>query len=533
MLRRLALIPAAALVVFVGCSDDTDDTTGTGGSGGDATTSSGGMTSSSSSSGGMGGDPGDTTPPTVTITDDVADATATGDVTFTFTFSEDIGSSFTESDISVTGAPTGTFTAVDGTTATLVVSPAPGTAGTIELTVAAGTFEDASGNTNADQATAAQDYDVPPLTTVLFDMEGSPTLTGFGDIGSSIVTDPTDATNQVAQLDKPVTAPLWAGNTFSYCANFGTSVLPFAAGTTTITARVWSPDANIPIRLKVEDSTDPGISVETEAMVTTASTWETLTFDLSLEASGTAAINFGATYDKISIFPNFGTDGATAGAKTYYVDDITFVGAEFMKDCPAIPIDLRPDGGDAWIGWDGGNYTVFDVAAGGAQCGQAAAGASYIMPFQLPAIPNGGFTEANLQIYVIAVAGDGSLVNLHGDLYGLPFRSANDVTTNGLLQPVTMFHADTNVDATATLLADDFLTSATAPTAFLDTDMAGDAALVAYLNAQVANGAVAGDYVYLRISPDAPAPIGGGYNWVVGAAIDANAPADRPTLTVK
>ena len=34
----------------------------------------------------------DTTPPTVTITDDVA-GTADGDVTFTFTFSEDVGTS--------------------------------------------------------------------------------------------------------------------------------------------------------------------------------------------------------------------------------------------------------------------------------------------------------------------------------------------------------------------------------------------------------------------------------------------------------
>jgi len=343
MLRRLPLLPAAAFLLVMGCSDDSEDTTGTGGAGtgGDATTSTGGMATSTggmtTSTGGMGGDPGDTTPPTVAITDDASDAIATDAVTFTFTFSEDVGTSFAEADITLAGGGTASdFTVVDATTATIVVTPDRGTSGTMEVTVAAGTFEDAAGNTNTDAATAIQEYDVPPLTTVLFDMEGTPApgMEPFGNLAATPVVDPTDATNMVAQLDKPGNAELWAGNTFHYCPNFGISVLPFAVGTTTIRARVWSPDANVPIRLKVEDASAPTISVETEAMVTTAATWEWLTFDLSMEASGTAAINYANTYDKLSIFPNFGTDGATAGAKTYYVDDIEFVGLEFTATCP-------------------------------------------------------------------------------------------------------------------------------------------------------------------------------------------------------
>ncbi len=60
--------------------------------------------------------------------------------------------------------------------------------------------------------------------------------------------------------------------------------------------------------------------------------WEVLTFDFAQPAPGTAALNLGARYDKLSVFPNFGVTGAEAGAaKTYYVDDITFV--------PAIPVE--------------------------------------------------------------------------------------------------------------------------------------------------------------------------------------------------
>ena len=55
------------------------------------------------------------------------------------------------------------------------------------------------------------------------------------------------------------------------------------------------------------------ISVETEAVTTVADEWETLTFDFANEAAGTPAFDEANTYNRISIFFNFGTDGATAG----------------------------------------------------------------------------------------------------------------------------------------------------------------------------------------------------------------------------
>ncbi|MEZ4932339.1 MAG: T9SS type A sorting domain-containing protein [Saprospiraceae bacterium] len=149
-------------------------------------------------------------------------------------------------------------------------------------------------------------------------------LTDFGGNASSIVVDPTDATNTVGKAIKTAGAELWAGTTNG--GNGLATPIPFTDTDTKMSVRVWSPDANTPIRLKVENAADPTISVETEAVITMAGAWETLEFDFSNEASGTAALNVANIYNKVSIFFNFGTDGATAGEKTYYWDDVKFTG---------------------------------------------------------------------------------------------------------------------------------------------------------------------------------------------------------------
>jgi hypothetical protein len=74
--------------------------------------------------------------PTVTVTDDVA-GLAGGNILFTFTFSEGV-SGFTSGDIVVSNGTAGTFTAVNPTVYTLVVSPAAASSGTATVAVAAG-----------------------------------------------------------------------------------------------------------------------------------------------------------------------------------------------------------------------------------------------------------------------------------------------------------------------------------------------------------------------------------------------------------
>ncbi|MFT6280519.1 MAG: hypothetical protein ACJA0U_000639, partial [Salibacteraceae bacterium] len=93
------------------------------------------------------------------------------------------------------------------------------------------------------------------------------TMTDFGGNTATVITDPVNPPNLVSEVVKDATAQLWAGTTVSTPIGF-VNAIPFTASATTMSVLVWSPDAGIPIRLKVEDHTNATISVETETMTT-------------------------------------------------------------------------------------------------------------------------------------------------------------------------------------------------------------------------------------------------------------------------
>ena len=277
-----------------------------------------------------------TSAPVVTITKSAADTVATGPVTFSFSFNRDVGTSFTAEDITVTGGTKGAFNRISGTSATLVVTPTADAAGTMVVSVPAGGVVDSVGNANAAASTEQAFNTVIRTVLVNFSETPAPTLTGFGGSeDATVVNDPTDATNKVARVVKSATAEVWAGATVSICANQAVPTLPFTTTLTTLTARVWSPAAGVPVRMKVENASDPSKSVETEATTTAASTWQTLNFNFANPVAGTAAFNAATTYNKVSVFFNFGTGGAATGARTYFLDDLAFRGSSFTPACPA------------------------------------------------------------------------------------------------------------------------------------------------------------------------------------------------------
>jgi hypothetical protein len=160
-------------------------------------------------------------------------------------------------------------------------------------------------------------------------------FTDFGTAlgASAIVADPVNAANKVGKIVKPTDAQTWMGSTISSCAGQSIAPIPLSASNTTITALVYSPAAGTPVRMKLENAADGTKSVETDAVTTATGTWETLTWDFSKNAAGTAALNPATSYSKLSIFPNFGTVGGSAAAN-YYFDNITFVGASYATACP-------------------------------------------------------------------------------------------------------------------------------------------------------------------------------------------------------
>ena len=153
------------------------------------------------------------------------------------------------------------------------------------------------------------------------------TTTDFGGNVSTMVTDPWDANNTVVEVIKTTQAATWAGTTIGTPAGFATNI-PLSLTESVMTARVWSPEAGTPIRLKVEDWSDPTHTCETETNSTVNGGWETMTFDFINQAPGTELLSIGLgwgwTYNMASIFFNFGTEGAVAGEKTYYFDDVQF-----------------------------------------------------------------------------------------------------------------------------------------------------------------------------------------------------------------
>ncbi|MDB9775224.1 GEVED domain-containing protein [Vicingaceae bacterium] len=178
------------------------------------------------------------------------------------------------------------------------------------------------------------------------------TTIDFGGNASSLVADPTNASNKVLQSIKGIGAQVWAGTTLGDSL---ATPIAFASGTTTIRAVVYSPAANLEVRLKVEDKTNPGISVETAVNTTVANGWDTLSFNFSNHIVGTAAINFANTYDKMSIFYNFGVSPTTA--ETYYVDYVEDVSVNAGPPAPTKAVIALP------ITWDDTtnvNYSTID-----------------------------------------------------------------------------------------------------------------------------------------------------------------------------
>ena len=108
----------------------------------------------------------DTTPPSLLfIRNDISADTATGPVTFTFVFSEDVSTTFTADDVVVTGGTKGAFSRLPGgTQATLVVTPTPNSTGSIAVSVAAGTFADLATNANLALTSSSKPFDTTVVT---------------------------------------------------------------------------------------------------------------------------------------------------------------------------------------------------------------------------------------------------------------------------------------------------------------------------------------------------------------------------------
>lgn len=144
------------------------------------------------------------------------------------------------------------------------------------------------------------------------------TVVDFGGNVSTLVADPTNSANSVMRSVKTNGAATYAGTTLG--SGFAH---PIALSSTRLklTVMVYSPAAGIDVKLKLDNhsNSNNGQSVETDVFTTKAGQWETLTFDMSQNASGTPAYNPANTYDLATIFFDFGNIGK---GDTYYWDNV-------------------------------------------------------------------------------------------------------------------------------------------------------------------------------------------------------------------
>ena len=185
-----------------------------------------------------------------------------------------------------------------------------------------------SGGDDSDTTLKAGDYYID-FSDSLEQLEVE--FTQFGGTFTQFTQDPTDANKTVASTTKNATAEEWAGTTI----DAGTVIFPLTETATTMTVRVYSPAADMVVRLKLEESADATHTVETDALTTVANQWETLTFDFSNEATNdgdpTNPLNINYVFDKLSIFFNKGVTGADAGEVIFYWDSLIWVGEDELQ----------------------------------------------------------------------------------------------------------------------------------------------------------------------------------------------------------
>ncbi len=260
----------------------------------------------------------DTAAPTVVISDSVATGNANGEVTFTFTFSEDVGISFTADDVTVTNGTKGAFLRVGTTQSTLVVTPTPNATGMLGVALSAGAFRDLAGNASAAGYAAQQEFSTlqPGSTgtcTTAPCISFTGTAIGFAPFENggggtvSIEPDPVDATNRVARFVKKPGDGDFFGTVIT-----GIGPVLLTPTAKTVTMRVLSPSAGTNMLLKLEGGAAGAAPTEIDVATTTSNQWETLSFVLP----GTG------TFSTVVLFPN--GRSAVGADKTIYVDEIKF-----------------------------------------------------------------------------------------------------------------------------------------------------------------------------------------------------------------
>ncbi|MEL7338995.1 MAG: hypothetical protein AAGM67_00810, partial [Bacteroidota bacterium] len=157
------------------------------------------------------------------------------------------------------------------------------------------------------------------------------TWTDFGGGAGSVIANPDQSgINTSANVGQMVKN---AGETFGGSFIDLDGAIDFSASKT-FSVKVWSPRVGANMLLKVENSADQSQFFEKDAVTTTASAWEELTFDYGL-------INTANPYDRIVIIFDNGTAGDGSANFTFYFDDIQLVAGGPLLNQIDLPVTFE------------------------------------------------------------------------------------------------------------------------------------------------------------------------------------------------
>jgi hypothetical protein len=152
----------------------------------------------------------------------------------------------------------------------------------------------------------------PPTAVVLASFDEAPPLVFEGFNGaetSTIAAGPAGGTGLAGKIIR-LGGEVWAG------AKVNVGPIALTATNRTISARVYSPLAGVPMVLKLENAGDAGInSGDIQATQTVVVGWQTLTWVVPAD-------KVGPEYSWVVMLPNLGTKASTDPGETYYFDDI-------------------------------------------------------------------------------------------------------------------------------------------------------------------------------------------------------------------
>lgn len=136
------------------------------------------------------------------------------------------------------------------------------------------------------------------------------TFTDFGGAAATVQNNP-DATgintsSKVGRLVKGNGSQVWAGSYIELGSPINFSSMQ------KIKMKVWSPQAGIVVKFKLENLANGNINTELDATTTVSNGWEELTYDFT-------GINNANNYQRVVVFFDFGNAGTGA---SYYFDDI-------------------------------------------------------------------------------------------------------------------------------------------------------------------------------------------------------------------